>query len=226
MVEDSVMTKGNIEQTGTVLVSAWSSWGAVDEDVLTHLISPELMGGPRWPGRQAYRVARAAGQLLLASDGLSTHYEEGTPKAVNGLGHEFYAMTGDAIATLPGSWLWNMVWEISNFAAKRGDLRELLDEMGTLSTELYDVSIPNEHADRFVNESERVGVLLGAEDGKIPSLVEGPCSSIRLVNVKLLTIDETEFAAEGGEEGRAELVERLVKQGAPTVSSLERPSVA
>ncbi|MBX7077534.1 MAG: hypothetical protein K1X88_00020 [Nannocystaceae bacterium] len=211
--------------THEALTQAWSRWGTLDADVLTHLINPAFMGGPRWPAmRQAYRVARRDGAVLLASDGLADPFDDG-PTDVNGCGLEFYAITRDPLERVAGSWLWDVVWQMSNFAAGHGGIRSLLDELGVLSTELYDVGIPAEHAARFVNEHGRVGVLLGVADPHVPALVAGPRSSIRLVAVTLLTLDELALAASGGGAGRARLAGLLAAQPDPTHSSLQRRSV-
>ncbi|MFO0636494.1 MAG: hypothetical protein U0168_27000 [Nannocystaceae bacterium] len=207
------------------MAQAWARWGTLDGDVLTHLLNPVFMGGPRWPAlRQAYRVARRDGAVLLASDGLADPFDDG-PSDVNGCGLEFYAITGDPLERVAGSWLWDVVWQMSNFAAGHGGIRKLLDELGTLSTELYDVGIPGEHASRFVNAHGRVGVLLGVEDALVPSVVAGPLSPIRLVDIKLLTLDELELAATGGAAGRAKLAALFAAGPEATHSSLQRRSV-
>ena len=204
--------------------AAWARWGQVESDVLAHMINPTFMGGPRWPAmRQSFRVARAGSSVLVASDGLSDPYDEGEgPGDVNGIGVECFAVTSDPIDTLPGSWFFDMVWQISQFAAGRPDIPDLLDELSFLTTELYNVGIPEESRDRFINQEERVGVFLGLSDLPIPSSIEGPLSTIRLVNTKLLTLDELAFVIDGGDHARHALAKRFV---APRLeSSLARES--
>jgi hypothetical protein len=206
--------------------AAWSTWGAVDDTVFTHLLSPMFMGGPKWPNtRQAFRAVRRPGAVLLASDGLADPDDDDAEPDRNGLEHEFYAITADPLDQLPGSWLFDMVWQMSQFAAGHGGLAGLLDEMTLLSTELYNVGIPDPHRGRFVNSDERVAVMLGLHDTAPPSTVEGTLSPIRLVNVKLLTLDELEYVLANDEEGRRELARRFAAQGAPLASGLDRPSV-
>ena len=55
----------------------WSEVGMVERDLLGHLISPGLLGGPAWPTtRQAYRVVRrSSGAILIATDGMSDPFE-------------------------------------------------------------------------------------------------------------------------------------------------------
>jgi hypothetical protein len=208
--------------------AAWSTWGAVDENVLTHIISPMFMGGPVWPNtRQAFIVARRPGELLVASDGLSDPFEDDDEddRQQNGLEHEFFATTKDPLDKIPGSWLWDLVWQMSQFAASRDDLAALLDELTLISTELYNVDIPDPYRNTFVNEDDRVGVLLGLTDSVPPARVSGPLSAIRLVDIKLLTLAELEYVVENGEAGRQELQRRFAEQGALLTSSLDRASV-
>ena len=55
------------EATFELLTKTWGRWGAVDSDVLTHLVNPAFMGGPKWPAlRQAYRVVRRPDAILVA----------------------------------------------------------------------------------------------------------------------------------------------------------------
>lgn len=214
-----------IDQSATLRFEAWGCFGPVDDHVLTHIINPTLMGGPRWPAmRQAYRVARGTRGQLLASEGLSDPFDD-EPANVNGLGLELYAITSEPLDQLPGTWFWDMVWQISNFAAGHGGVRPLLDELGLVSTELYDVSIPSAYRSRFVNDAERIGVLLGLHDIDVPASIAGPLSEIRLTNVKLLTLSELDYVVRGGEQARASLADALAAQGEATSSSLDRESV-
>lgn len=222
MAKDSF--DGLMEQTDDARVQAWGEWGEVSPDVLTHLINPSLAGGPRWPAmRQSFRTARKDHMVLVASNGLSDPWDDG--RKANGFGLEFFAITGDPLDATSASWLWDLVWQMSQFAAKHGGIADLLDEMGLISTELYDVRIPEEHRDRFVNDAGRVGVLLGMVDEPMPDAIEGPLSSIRLANVKLLTLPELEHVAENGEEARQELDARFCAMPGALVSSLTRPSL-
>lgn len=79
-----------------------------------------FLGGPAWPNtRQAFVVARRPRGLLVASDGLSDPFDDEDDCQQNGLGHEFFATTPDPIDHVPGSWLFDLVWQMSQFAAAR-----------------------------------------------------------------------------------------------------------
>jgi len=213
--------------TKDIVASGWRRWGTVDDDVLTHLINPSFTGGPRWPAqRQAYRTARAGGRVLLASDGLAAPFDPRGPDDRNGLGLEVFAITGDPVEPVAGSWLWGLVWNAAQLAAKHGGIADLIAELGTISTELYDVEVPAPHQARFVNGAGRVGVLLGLVDEvAVPRQVDGPLSTVRLVSVVLLSVRELDYCLAGRDAGRAELVHRLCATGDGLISSLVRPDV-
>jgi hypothetical protein len=162
----------------------------------------------------------------VASDGLSDPFADPAEGQGSGLGIEFYATTVDPLQAVAGSWLFDLVWQMSQNAASHGNLAGLLGQQGLLSTELYDVGIPAPARERFVTDAERVAVLVGLGDGTPPAGVEGPLGPIRLANLKLLTRSELDLLLANGAAGRHELARRLAAQGWPTVSSLERPSVA
>jgi len=213
-----------LTQTATAREAAWSAWGTVEPDVITHLLNPTFMGGPRWPAmRQAYRVARAGTETLIASDGLSDPFEDGSR---NGFGLEIFAVTDEPLERAAPSWLFDAVWQMSQFCAQHGGVADLLDELRLVTTELYGVKIPDEHAPRFINDAGRVAVLLGMQPvGRLSFRIDGPLSPIRLVNLKLLTLPELAFVLQGGDGARAELARRFESQGSPLRSSLTRDSV-
>ena len=184
------------------------------------------MGGPRWPAlRQAFCVVRRARVVLVASDGLSDPFDAGEgPADQNGLGLECFAMSDEPIDEVAGSWLFDLVWQLSQFAADRRDLAALLADLGLMTTELYDVGIPVEYRTRFVNPEGRVGVLFGLVEPPIPAAVVGPLSSIRLVSAKLLTLEELAFAMDRGPAGRRHLAQQF--EAPLLVSSLRRPSAS
>ncbi len=223
--------------THALLDAAWASWGTPEPHVLSHLVNPMFMGGPRWPGtRQAYRVARRGAEVLIASDGLADPYEvDDGPVDQNGIGLEVFAITDDLVsradATDPvtavgGTWLHDLVFQTAQLAADHGGVGPLLDELGAITTELHGVNIPEAHAARFINDEGRATVLLTPAQPPLPARLAGPRSTIRLVHVQLLTTDELAFVMAGGGRARATLVERLRAQGVAPRSRLDRPSVA
>lgn len=223
-----------LEATSKARDDVWSAWGALEPDVISHLINPSFMGGPRWPAmRQAYRVARRGPDVLIASDGLADPYDaEHGPQDENGLGLELFAITDDSIARAAegvaqygATWLHDLVFHCAQLAANHGGVGSLLDELGAISTELNDVKIPEAHRARYVNEHGRFGILLSPAPAPLPPHITGPLSNIRLLHIQLLALPELAFVVEGGEPARAELLEKLVAQAVFPRSRLARPSV-
>lgn len=212
-------------------------WGEVDEHVIGHLVNPSFMGGPSWPAtRQAHVIVRrdGGGGLLLASDGLADPIEWDDAPPSNGFGAEVYAMTADTFEDtgttgLAGEWLGRVVMATSQIVAGNGpSFARMLAENGTLTVGFPNAQLPGEHGAKYMDEAGSLVVMLGLTGPEIPDSVDGPLSSIRLVNIKLLTAAEAAFCIEGGRgdgSARTELVTRFAAQGHVLWSSLYRPSV-
>lgn len=202
--------------------TVWQSVGKPHKDVLSFLINPSFMGAPRWPAlRQAFRRIDRKNTVIVASDGLSDPFDDEDPPSVNGFRVEVFAEAA-GIKEIKGSWLFNLVYQVAQSVADRGNLAELFEKYGIVSTELYDVNgVPKE----FLNKAGRVGVLLGIKAPQIPELVQLPLSNVYFVSAKLLTIPELDFVAAGGPEAREDLAVRFTEDGSHHVSSLKRKSV-
>jgi hypothetical protein len=204
----------------------WEGVGKMDSDVLGHLINPAFMGGPQWPSlRQAFITVRRPSTTLVVSDGLSDPFgdpDESSPKdSPNGFGLEFYVESPGNLTNVKESWQFDLVYQVSQLAAEQGNLRAVLKKHGYLTTEVYDVRVPGE----FHNAEERTGVFIGLWSREIPAQAVLSLETIDIVNLKLLTLKELEFAAQGGKEEREKLAELFLKQGNPTHSDLGRESV-
>lgn len=212
------------EVTSATLTKAWATWGAVDDDVLTHLVNPAFMGGPKWPAlRQAYRIVRRPGGVLVASDGLSEPFDDEEPPRVNGVQLEVFGTSADAKTPAQEQVVFNAVWNLAQLCAE-ADVAERLDELGVISTELH-LEMPESHHAKFVNDAGRTGALIGLPVAPLPEQVRGPLSRIRLVSLTLLTLPELEFVVRGKAEGRNTLAAKLVKAGLAGTCDLERGSL-
>ena len=67
-----------------------------------------------------------------------------------------------------------------------------------------------------------MAVLVGLTTPEFPARFAGPVSPIRLVNLKLLTVDELGLITADPNTGRAELVRRFQAGPTPLLSSLTR----
>lgn len=205
----------------------WAGVGRVEKDVLGHLISPGLMGGPQWPTtRQAYRVVRREGSIVIATDGLSDPFDDG--REGNGFGMELFVETADILpdhAGRPGdvsrlseSWAFELVSHVAGTVAGAGGISAQLDKYGVLSMELPGVSqsraIGKQVPARYVTEDDSLGVLIGMPVEGFPVTVEGmPLSTVRVVPVTIITAAELEALRTGGAGARRALAEELARRG-------------
>lgn len=190
-----------------------------------------------WPSaRQSFRViVRPRGKtLLLVSDGLSDPFDDLEEDAnVNGYGLEFYIETpvseiGLDVAEIRSSWQFQLLSTVCAMAAGHGGIRQIIDHMELLSTEAEGVSdsIPAEFRQNIVNTQSRVGALLGLADerqeNKVPKMIDNmPLTDVRLVNVKLIQLQELKLITDLGAEGRTQLA-RLFPAEDKSISSLHR----
>jgi hypothetical protein len=199
-----------------------SGLGNVNPNVLAPLMNPSFMGGPRWPDlRQAWRVVRSGANTIVISDGLSDPFsDEPAPNA--GFGLEVLAETPDPMPEpLPASWLFELVYLVSQQCAGHGGVRDLIDELGLLSLELpaADVFQP------VATPNNRAGVLLGLAEPGMATEFTVPGGSVRVVTAKLLWPSELAHAASHGEAGREDLAKRFAADGTHHRSSLSRKAV-
>lgn len=204
----------------------WEAIGALDPDVIAHLINPAFMGGPKWPSlRQAFVTVRQPERTIIASDGLSDPYDDmetNTSNApYNGLGLEVYVAAEPITGQVNTTWEFQLLYQAAQLMANHGNVVGLLDEMTYITTEFYDVDVPKE----FVNADGRVGAILGLPDENIPATVQLTLEPVKIVNVKLLTLAELNYVTTYGEEGRMKLAELLLQQGNAARSTLNRHSV-
>jgi hypothetical protein len=198
------------------------SLGEVDPDVLAPLINPGFMGGPLWPDtRQGWRVIRRQAQTIILSDGLSDPFSD-DPEPNPGFGLEVLAETSDPLPVpLQATWLFDLVYQVSQQCAFHGGVRELIDRLGLVSLELPLTAALQPVA----TVNDKAGVLLGTLPPGDPSGFEVPGGSVRIVTAKLLWPRELEFAASGGKAAREELARRFAADGTLHRSSLMRRSV-
>lgn len=202
----------------------WRKRGEVEPDLIAPTINPSLQGGARWPNmRQAWRVVRSAGETFVVSEGLSDPYDddEEQPPGRSGLGIEVFAHTTDGLKETAGSWLFQLVYEASQFVAGHGGVAELMEDMGVLASELYNV----EAGSTWLNEHGRVGVLLNVVPSWGETVLGLPMGRVRMVSLKLLTQRELQHAVSGGKGARVALARRFVELGEATRSSLLRSSI-
>jgi len=198
----------------------------LDADVLAPVINPALRGGARWPSwRQAWVTVRTPQTTIIASDGLSDPFDdlsEGEDgKAYNGFGLELYVRAPGDLAAVNESWEFDLLYQAAQLAADQGNFWAVLKKLRYMTAELYHVGVPRE----FQNPEGCAGALLGLPSDTIPAETALSLETISIVNVKLLTLRELEYAVQTGKGGREKLADLIINQGNPTYSDLNRKSV-
>jgi hypothetical protein len=216
----------HFEQSCELRDNFWKSKGELDPDVIAHMINPAFMGGPAWPSlRQAFITLRRPEATILASDGLSDPYddmdENDANAEYNGFGLEVYVESAPIEGPVQHTWQFNLVWQAAQLMAQQGSVISLLEEMTYITTEFYDVDVPA----HFKTDNGTVGAILGLPNTTFEDSVQLSLEKVRMVNVKLLTLDELNYVIANGAQGRMELAEKLIAQGNATLSSIGRPSV-
>jgi hypothetical protein len=204
----------------------WKSIGAVEPDVIAHMINPAFMGGPMWPSvRQAFLTIHRPDSTILASDGLSDPYSDMETNEANapynGFGLEVYVSTEKLTVPVQNTWQFQLVWQAAQVVADKGTVINLLNDLTYITTEFYNVDVPAE----WRNDEDRVGALIGLPNPVMPGEVALSIEPVKIVNIKLLTLPELEYVLENGQEGRTKLVELFLAEGNATLSTIARKSV-
>jgi hypothetical protein len=196
--------------------------GEVDPLVLSHVVNPSLMGGPRWPDlRQAFRVIRNGSHTIVCSDGLSDPFEDEDEPNV-GYGVEILGETSDAIdGAVQNDWLFWVVYDVAQQAAHHGGFRELIDELGVLSMEIKARFGPEE----LTTPNGHLGLLLGVQPPKFPAEWKFPAGTVKVITVKVLHPSELAFVVDQGEKGRDKLKSLFARDKTHHVSSIRRKPV-
>src|SRR5262249_21684709 len=96
------------------LQAYWDGIGPSDPDVIAYMINPQFRGKPGWPNlRQAYRIVRPPGTLIIASDGLSDPFVGSDIEDSNGFDMEVFIETPDLadadFAAIRDSWAFSVI---------------------------------------------------------------------------------------------------------------------
>lgn len=216
----------------------WAKVGDVEEDVIAYVIPPIFQGGPAWPTlRQAYRVIRRPGSIIIATDGMSDPYEHDGEE--NGFGMELFMETRDIpadftgadgdVSALKNSWAFELLENCAAFVAEHGGVRDHVDQLGSISTEIPGVAgahaVGSQVPDRFVLD-DSIGLLIGGPPPDFPDIVEDtPFRPVRLIPLVVLTAAELQHVRTGDSQVRRALAERLSALPQGHFSDLRRPSV-
>jgi hypothetical protein len=208
-------------------LQVWSGVGAVDDEVIAYLVSPEFLGAPAWPTtRQAFRVVRPARSLIIASDGLSDLFVD-TDSQEPGFGCEVFIECPDmacaAFEDIRGSWQFDLIETLARNVANLGGIQAPIRQYGIFSMELPAPATMPAH---WLTQRGTVGALINVTVLGRPSYCQlDQDVEIRLVALTILLPDETEYVVAGGTGARAEIAQRLVSSGTGLMSPANRRSV-
>jgi len=211
------------DKTNEARDALFSSLGNVDSDVIGHIINPAFMGGPQWPSlRQAFSIIRTNKSIKVASNGLSDPFDD-MVEPNNGFRLEVIAETTEKLeADISNTWLFKLVYAISQQAAHSGQIADFVKTHGVVTMELYAEDCGLEE---FQNKDGMVGVILGVESPDMPKSIKFPAEEITLVTVQILSPDELDYVPKKRAEGRNHIHELLQKKGIYHRIKLNRKSV-
>jgi len=196
--------------------------GTVETNLLAPIINPGLVGGPVWPAlRESWRCVRHGRNTILVSDGLSDPFDDNVEENV-GLGVDVLVETAEEVGEPPAAtWLFDLVYGVSQQAASSGAFRELRDDLGLFSSEIHaPVSLR-----RLASPEGHVGVLLGVPAPELIVEWELPAGLVRLVPATLLHPSELLHIREEGVAGRDRVSELLLASGSGHLSLINRSPV-
>lgn len=222
------------------LSAYWSSIGALEPDVLAPLVNPAFMGGAAWPGlRQAFRVIRRPGAVILATDGLSDRFRTDDGQW-DSLGMELFIETsgipaelvGDlgSVAPLSQSWAMTVLSQAAGLVADNGGLLPTLERLGVISTEFPGVSRAaslSQLPAGFATDDDCLGALFGEPAPDFPTEVPNmPGAPVTMVPLVLVRADELEVLRTGGAPARRRVADALAASPSGHRSEPNRASVA
>lgn len=203
----------------------WKTVGELDNYVLTHLINPMFLGGVSWPAnRQGFLRIIKENSVVFASDGLSDPFYPSGEEEIqpyNGYGLEFYLECDDPslrgeLDEVKNHWAFDLIYQISQNAASRGNMLAHLEKYSVLSMEFTDIESPK----GYLTENGVTGVLLGVVSPEIKTAIDLPLESVRLVSIILLTPEQLDYVYQYGSDARLNLSEEFKKAGTHHLNSI------
>jgi hypothetical protein len=218
-----------VEAAGEARRAMWSTVGTVDDFVVSHLINPAFMGGPRWPAlRQAFlTVTLPDGLTLIASDGLSDPWDDETEPNV-GLGVEVYwiAPLADVpVADLARHWQFSALYQLAQNIVFNGSPVDALGKYGAISMTISPTEAAPE--DWYASPQDvEMGSVFGMTLAGVPREVQLPGGPVQLAGSAPLRPDELDAVlGPDGQELRRRIAAALEALPLAQLASPNRPSV-
>lgn len=203
----------------------WDAIGPSDGDVISYLINPMFQGAPAWPNtRQAYRIVRPAGSLIIASDGLSDPFVGTDMMDTQGFGCEVYIeapeFAGADFQALRDSWAFTLIEMLAQNVAHAAGLTSYIERYGVISMEL---PLAERFPPEWLTPQGTVGCLINLPiAGRPPRIADMPFGPVDICCATLLTPEDTARITDGGEAARKARAERLGQAPGGHISRLKR----
>jgi hypothetical protein len=202
-----------VEAAWAARESYWSAIGPVDGDVISYIINPQFMNAPPWPNtRQAYRIVRPPGSLIIASDGMSDPYpDDGPPET--GFGCEVFIevpeLEGATFDDIRQSWAFAAVESFAMNVAALGGLGDALTRLRIISMELPLDNAP----DALVHDNGSVGALINLPTPYPGKLVMPSGDQIDIVPLTLIPPADLDTVVRERARGRQRIAEARARSG-------------
>ncbi|MGK5052368.1 hypothetical protein [Janthinobacterium sp. RB2P8] len=172
-------------------------------------------------------MIRRADSIIIVSDGLSDPFEDDDDVFVP-RGHLLEVCIEAPLAAFDGapvqaSWLFDVIYQVSQNVADHGSIDLLLQRHGSVSMALDLQDAPKALED----ENEQVGVLLAQGAATLPPAFDTPYGEVMLLTVIVLQPAELAYISEAEDkaQSRRDLAAALTAEPMGHWSVAERPAV-
>jgi hypothetical protein len=186
----------------------WSTIGPSDPDLIAYLLNPQFQGKPAWPNmRQAYRIVRPAGSLIIASDGLSDPFVGTDMTGQQGFGCEVYIeapqLANASFDAVRNSWAFKTIENVAMNVADWGGVADKIASLGVLSVE-FDMSgmLP---PDALTAEGAAGFLINLVPPGRAARIADMPFGPVDIMALTVITPVELELLRTGGAAARKQL---------------------
>jgi hypothetical protein len=202
-----------VEAVAAARKAYWSAIGPVDADVIAYIISPQFMDAPPWPNtRQAYRIVRPPGSLIIVSDGMSDPYPAGGPPGP-GFGCEVFIevpeLAGATFDEIRQSWAFAAVEGFAMNIAAVGGFGDALTRLGVISMELPLDNAP----EAKVHANGSVGALINLPTPYPGKLLMPSGEQIDMVPLTLIPPADLDRVVRERARGRQRVAEARTQSG-------------
>lgn len=196
----------------------WDQIGDTDPELLSTPATDTDPNAVAWPGgKKIFRLVRTGNSLIIATDGLSDPFADGTgPTDRNGFGMEvFIEVPGwqDVEASrIVNCWAFLALRKFADVVAKSRGLTTTLSHHGVMSLELPALAAPPRWRDASVGGNPGALIDVPLPPG-LNRIADMPLSEVRVVPLTLIYPEELQACVKGGRTERRTLADDLLVTG-------------